>query len=136
MAKRMLVMLTLTLLIVGGLGFVKFRQVQAAIAEGAAYQAPPEAVTTVVATRAEWASTHHAIGTVDAVRGVTVSADLAGIVDQVRRTGVSTVQICDRPQPGPAAALRPSAGCRQPVGGPFGPGNRCPTAAARAEDGS
>ena len=92
MAKRMLVMLTLTLLIVGGLGFVKFRQVQAAIAEGAAYQAPPEAVTTVVATRAEWASTHHAIGTVDAVRGVTVSADLAGIVDQVRFDSGDTVR--------------------------------------------
>jgi len=48
MAKRMLVMLTLTLLFVGALGFVKFKQIQTAIAQGAAYQPPPEAVTTIV----------------------------------------------------------------------------------------
>src|SRR5947199_385105 len=83
MAKRMLVMLTLTLLFVAGLGFVKFKQIQVAIAQGAAFQPPPEAVTTVVATREQWPSTLNAIGTMAAVRGVTVSADLAGIVDQI-----------------------------------------------------
>jgi membrane fusion protein (multidrug efflux system) len=83
MAKRMLVMLTLTILFVGGLGFVKFKQIQTAIAQGAAYQPPPEAVTTVVAAQAQWPSTLNAIGTMAAVRGVTVSADLAGIVDQI-----------------------------------------------------
>ncbi len=50
MAKRMFVMLTVTLLFVAGLGFVKFKQVQVAIAQGAAFQPPPEEVTTVVAT--------------------------------------------------------------------------------------
>ena len=83
MAKRMLVMLTLTLLFVGGLGFVKFKQIQSAIAQGAAYQPPPEAVTTIVAAREQWPSTINAIGTMAAVRGVTVSADLPGIVDQI-----------------------------------------------------
>ena len=38
MLKRMLVMLTVSLAIVAGLGFVKFRQVQTAIAQGAAFQ--------------------------------------------------------------------------------------------------
>ena len=37
---------------------------------------------------------------------LTCLPDAAGIADQVRRTRVSTVQICDRPQPGTAAALR------------------------------
>jgi membrane fusion protein (multidrug efflux system) len=83
MAKRMLVMLTLTLLFVGALGFVKFKQIQTAIAQGAAYQPPPEAVTTTVAAQEQWPSTINAIGTLAAVRGVTVSADLPGIVDQV-----------------------------------------------------
>lgn len=45
----MIAMLTVTLLIVGGLGFVKFQQIQTAIAQGAASQPPPEAVTTIVA---------------------------------------------------------------------------------------
>ncbi|HTI43264.1 MAG TPA: efflux RND transporter periplasmic adaptor subunit [Vicinamibacterales bacterium] len=83
MAKRMVLMLTLTLLFVGALGFVKFKQIQTAIAQGAAFQPPPEAVTTIVAAQEQWPSTLNVIGTIAAVRGVTVSADLAGIVDQI-----------------------------------------------------
>jgi membrane fusion protein (multidrug efflux system) len=83
MLKRMIVMLAVTLGIVAALGFVKFKQVQTAIAQGAAYQPPPEAVTTIVAAREEWPSTLTAIGTVAAVRGVTVSADLPGVVDRI-----------------------------------------------------
>jgi len=41
---------------------------------------PPEAVTTVVASRERWEMTLDAIGTVSAVQGVVVSADLPGIV--------------------------------------------------------
>jgi phosphoribosylanthranilate isomerase len=37
---------------------------------------------------------------------LTCLPDAARIADQVRRTRVSTVQICDRPEPGTAAALR------------------------------
>jgi len=83
MAKRMFVMLTVTLLFVAGLGFVKFKQIQTAIAQGAAFQPPPEAVTTIVAGQERWPSTLNAIGTMAAVRGVTVSADLAGIVEDI-----------------------------------------------------
>jgi membrane fusion protein (multidrug efflux system) len=83
MLKRMLVMLTVTLAIVAGLGFVKFKQIQTAIAQGAAFQPPPEAVTTILASEEKWPSTLTAIGTVAAVRGVTVSADLPGVVDRI-----------------------------------------------------
>src|SRR5205807_2394701 len=83
MLKRMLVMLTVTLALVAGLRFVKFKQIQSAIAQGAAFQPPPEAVTTIVASREDWPSTLTAIGTVAAVRGVTVSADLPGVVDRI-----------------------------------------------------
>ena len=74
MWKRMIAMLAATFAIVAGLGFVKVKQVQNMIAQGAAYQPPPEAVTTIVAAREQWPSTLTAIGTVAAVRGVTVSA--------------------------------------------------------------
>ena len=83
MLKRMIGMLTATLLIVAGLGFVKFQQIQTAIAQGAAFQPPPEAITTVVAAQENWPATLSAIGTVAAVQGVTVSADLPGTVDQI-----------------------------------------------------
>ena len=83
MAKRMIVMLAVTALFVAGLGFVKFRQIQTAIAQGAAFQPPPEAVTTIVAQQEEWSATLSAIGTVAAVQGVTVSADLPGTVERI-----------------------------------------------------
>jgi membrane fusion protein (multidrug efflux system) len=83
MLKRMIAMLAVTIAIVAALGFVKVKQIQTAIAQGAAFQPPPEAVTTIVATREEWPSTLTAIGTVAAVRGVTVSADLPGVVDRI-----------------------------------------------------
>jgi membrane fusion protein (multidrug efflux system) len=79
----MIVMLTVTLLIVAGLGFVKFRQIQTAIAQGAAFQPPPEAVTTIVATQEQWPETLSVIGTMAAVQGVTVSADLPGTVERI-----------------------------------------------------
>jgi membrane fusion protein (multidrug efflux system) len=44
---------------------------------------PPEAVTTIVAARDTWPSTLTAIGTVAPVHGVTVSADLPGVVDRI-----------------------------------------------------
>jgi membrane fusion protein (multidrug efflux system) len=83
MVKRMLAMLTVTALLVAGLGFVKFRQIQTAIGQAAAFQPPPEAVTTIVAAAAEWPATLNAIGTMAAVQGVTVSADLPGTVDSI-----------------------------------------------------
>src|SRR5690348_13418913 len=83
MAKRMVLMLTVTALFVAGLGFVKFKQIQTAIGQAAAFQPPPEAVTTIVATEEQWGTTINAIGTVAAVKGVTVSADLPGIVERI-----------------------------------------------------
>jgi len=83
MAKRMVLTVIVTALFVATLGFVKFRQIQTAIGQAAAFQPPPEAVTTIVANEAEWPATLTAIGTVAAVQGVTVSADLPGTVDQI-----------------------------------------------------
>ena len=76
-------MLVATGLFLTGLGFVKFQQIQTAIAQGAAFQPPPEAVTTIVSDEEEWPATLSAIGTVAAVQGVTVSADLPGTVERV-----------------------------------------------------
>jgi membrane fusion protein (multidrug efflux system) len=83
MVKRLVATLGVTLAIVAALGFVKFKQVQTAIAQGAAFQPPPEAVTTIVAAEGDWPSTLTAIGTAAAVQGVTVSADLPGTVERI-----------------------------------------------------
>src|SRR6266850_4077797 len=83
MAKRMIVMLILTGALVAGLGFVKFRQFQAAAGQAAAFQPPPEAVTTIVAVKETWPASLNAIGTIAPVQGVTVSADLPGTIDRI-----------------------------------------------------
>jgi membrane fusion protein (multidrug efflux system) len=83
MAKRMILMLVVLAAIIGGLGFVKYRQVEAAIAQGASFQLPPTAVTTVVAQRETWPTTLSVIGTAAAIQGVTVGADLPGTIDKI-----------------------------------------------------
>src|SRR6516162_7294661 len=83
MAKRMILMLVVLTALLGGLGFVKYKQVEAAIAQGASFQPPPTAVTTVVAKEETWPSTLSIIGTAAAIQGVTVSADLPGTIDKI-----------------------------------------------------
>src|SRR4030095_3674580 len=82
MAKRMILVLSVTVLLLGTLGFMKFRQVKSAIAH-ASFQPPPDAVTSVVAQKVHWPSTMSVIGTMEAVQGVMVSADLPGTVAKI-----------------------------------------------------
>jgi len=83
MKKRMLIMVGIVVVILAVLGFIKFQQIRAAIAQGSSFQPPPEAVTTVVASMQEWPATIEAVGGVAAVQGVVLSADLAGVVDEI-----------------------------------------------------
>ena len=83
MARRMILMLVAVAVFVAVIGSLKFHQIQTAIAEASAFQMPPEAVTTIVAREERWPSELAAIGTVTAVHGVTVSADLPGIVEAI-----------------------------------------------------
>ena len=83
MLKRMLFMLVVVAVLLGSLGFVKFRQIQNAIAQGASFQPPPTAVTTIVAQKETWPTTLDIIGTAQAIQGVTVSADLPGTVAKI-----------------------------------------------------
>jgi membrane fusion protein (multidrug efflux system) len=75
--------LAVVLALLGGLGFVKFKQVEAAIAQGKSFKIPPTAVTTVVAKKETWPSTLGVIGTAAAIQGVTVGADLPGTIDKI-----------------------------------------------------
>jgi membrane fusion protein (multidrug efflux system) len=83
MKKRMILTLTGVAVFIAVIGFVKIRQVQAGIAKNSSFQPPPEAVTTVRASQERWPSSVAAIGTVEAVHGVTVAADLPGLVSRI-----------------------------------------------------
>jgi membrane fusion protein (multidrug efflux system) len=87
----MILMVVLMTIFITVLGFVKLRQFQAMAGEFAAMQPPPDAVTTIVAASEEWPATLNSIGTVAAVQGVTVSADLPGIVDRIAFDSGKTV---------------------------------------------
>ena len=92
MSKRMVVMLVVVAAFVATVGGVKFRQIRSGIAQAASFQPPPEAVTTSVARQEEWPATLQAIGTATAVHGVTVTADLSGIVEAITFDSGRTVQ--------------------------------------------
>jgi membrane fusion protein (multidrug efflux system) len=79
----MIVMLAAVTVLVTVLGGVKFKQIQTAAAQAASFQPPPEAVTTTVAKSDEWPATLSAIGSAAAVHGVTLSADLPGVVERI-----------------------------------------------------
>jgi membrane fusion protein (multidrug efflux system) len=95
MTKRMVIMLAAVVVFIAVVGSIKFFQIKTAIAQGMAYQPPPEAVTTVVAKQETWPSTLRAIGTASAVQGVTVSADLPGIVEKIHFESGHKVQAGD-----------------------------------------
>jgi len=83
MKKRMFFMLVVVVGFLSIIGFVKYRQISAAIAQGKAWTPPPEAVTTVVAKGERWNDVSGAVGTMTAVNGVTLSADSPGIVSKI-----------------------------------------------------
>ena len=94
MAKRMILMLGAAVVLLAALGFIKFKQVQSAV-QASAFQPPPEAVTSIVAHREQWPATLNIIGTMEAVHGVTVSADLPGQIERIDFESGKSVQVGD-----------------------------------------
>src|SRR5579864_1557702 len=94
MAKRMILVLGVTAVLLTALGFIKFKQVQSAV-QASAFQPPPEAVTSIVAHREQWPATLSVIGTMEAVHGVTVSADLPGQVERIDFESGKSVHVGD-----------------------------------------
>ncbi len=62
---------------------IKAAQIGAMIDAGASYVPPPESVTSVKAEAITWQASQRAVGTVLAVRGVTLGSELSGIVREI-----------------------------------------------------
>lgn len=69
--------------IAGVLGFIKYRQISAAIAGYENMVLPPTVVTSMTAPTVDWVSAIRAVGSTTAVQGVIVSTDQAGIVEKI-----------------------------------------------------
>jgi membrane fusion protein (multidrug efflux system) len=94
----MILMLVVVIVFIAIIAAVKVSQIKGAMAAQGSFQPPPEAVTTTVAKQANWDTSLNAIGTVIAVNGVTVSADLPGVVEEIsfdsgRRVGKGDVLV-------------------------------------------
>jgi len=76
-------MLVLVVLVVAGLGYIKYRQIVAGMAMGKLFAPPPAAVSTLTAKSEKWEPVLNSVGSLKAVNGVVVSTDLAGIVSEI-----------------------------------------------------
>jgi membrane fusion protein (multidrug efflux system) len=91
MAKRILFTVLIAAVLIAALGYFKVRQVQAAI-KANTFTPPPEAVTTLVAKQESWPTSLTVVGTMAAIHGVTVSADLPGTVSSISFESGRSVQ--------------------------------------------
>jgi membrane fusion protein (multidrug efflux system) len=95
MKKRILLAVLAVAALVGLLGGIKGLQIDRMIAHGKQTVPPPEAVTTAVASLQSWESLLPAVGSLAAVQGVTVTAELTGKVVQIAFTPGSLVKAGD-----------------------------------------
>jgi membrane fusion protein, multidrug efflux system len=71
---------------------IKVVQIRTMIAAGKAQVPPPESVTTAKAEQVEWQPIRAAVGSVTAIRGVTLGAELTGTVRQINFENGSLVK--------------------------------------------
>jgi len=83
------------LVVVGGLGFYKYRQISAAIAQHSGFKMPPTAVTALVATTEPWEKNIEATGSFSAYQGVTIAAEEPGKVVKLGFESASKVKAGD-----------------------------------------
>jgi membrane fusion protein, multidrug efflux system len=83
MIKRIIITIVGLLIVVGILGGIKGLQIERMIAQGKQFSPPPEPVTTAVARKETWESLLTAVGSLEAVQGVIVTAELSGKVERI-----------------------------------------------------
>ena len=80
MTRRILLTIVGLIVVIGILAGIKALQIRKMIAQGKSFVPPPETVTTAQAQMESWESVLTSVGSLTAVQGVTVSAELAGKV--------------------------------------------------------
>jgi len=80
MKKKVFLAFVGLLLLAGALGGIKFLQIDRMIAQGKQFVPPPATVTTAEAKAEAWIQRLTAVGSLEAVQGVTVTAELSGKV--------------------------------------------------------
>jgi membrane fusion protein (multidrug efflux system) len=81
--KRWIAVVVGSLVVVGVLGGVKAGQIVTMVRASESFAPPPEAVTSASAEQVEWEAHRAAIGSLVAVRGVTLAAEVPGTVREI-----------------------------------------------------
>lgn len=92
MRKRILLAIVGLLVIAGVLAGIKFLQIRRMMAANAEFSPPPETVTTAPVQAQAWTSRVIAVGSLEAVQGVTVAAELPGRIVEIAFTPGTQVQ--------------------------------------------
>ncbi|MBW1737238.1 MAG: efflux RND transporter periplasmic adaptor subunit [Deltaproteobacteria bacterium] len=83
MVKRIIITLIGLIVLIGGLAGIKYLQIERMTAYGDNVVPPPEVVTTATAKNDSWESFLTAVGSLEAVQGVAVTAELKGKVVRI-----------------------------------------------------
>ncbi len=84
MKRKILVAIIIVIVVIAGIGGVKFLQIKTLIAAGKGFAPPPETVSSAVAREEKWQGFLSAIGSVIADQGVTVTPEIAGTVREIK----------------------------------------------------
>ncbi len=95
MNKRILLTAVIALGVLGAVFGAKFLQIRKAQAAAAARKPAPAVVTTAPAVQEKWATTLHAVGTLESFRGVTLRSEIEGRIVRVAFESGARVQAGD-----------------------------------------
>ncbi len=84
MIKKVILAVVAVVLVLAALAGVKVMQIGTLIAFGKSYAPPPETVSTAVAKQDKWQETIPAVGSVSAVQGVKITAEVPGTVAEIK----------------------------------------------------
>ncbi len=95
MKKKIFLTFLGLLIVVGILAGIKTLQIRAMIAQGKKFVPPPEIVTSAAVTADSWETLLFSVGSLEAVQGVTVTAEMTGKVVEIAFTAGARVESGD-----------------------------------------
>src|SRR5262245_11041173 len=84
MIKKIILAVVAVVLVLAGLAGIKAEQIGTLIAFGKSFVPPPETVSTAVAKEEKWQETIPAVGSISAVQGVRLTAEVPGTVQEIK----------------------------------------------------
>jgi membrane fusion protein (multidrug efflux system) len=95
MKKRIIFIILALLVVVGVIAGVKVMQIRTMIKHGGSFTPPPETVSTALVERQTWETSVKAVGSLEAVQGVMVAAELSGKITEIAFEPGAMVQAGD-----------------------------------------